>query len=129
MNDSAITARKLVSQKAAPPGRPVNLCVSIENIAKQPKSDTDLNIAISELPNAQRLAYVSYECALEVKGIKTYQDAYDWINKNYPHEDYALPKFPAWKANLIRARKNLGLMKNTPRRGRTGRNIVEESQI
>lgn len=109
----------------------LDLFMRIENIAKQPevKSDVDLEIAISELPAAQQIAYRAYECAMRVDGIKTYKDAYKWINETYPEGDYALPQFTAWRGNLIRARKNIGKMKNTSRSGRGNRNIVQQDQI
>jgi hypothetical protein len=68
-----------------------------------------------------------YKRAVDVLGDCEDREAYDWLKEH--DEDRSLPNFATWARYLREARKRLGLPKNTPRYGRTGRSIVRPDEL
>lgn len=103
----------------------------LKNISKPISEDNetskDEELRITLTP-AQERAYQSYVITESQLTKCTDHEAYDWLVEN-GIQDYDLPSFETWQRYVRKGRKYYGTQKNESRKGRTGRSIVNSSQI
>ena len=80
------------------------------------------------LTPAHLRAYQSYQFAESKLEVCTDDEAYKWL-KDEEIEDYTLPAFETWQRYVREGRKFHDTQKNTSRKGRTGRSIINEHEI
>jgi len=88
----------------------------------------------SGLTKAERLAYQSYEYAINTKEAElseaTDRQIHQWLKENGCSDpDYCLPSFETWSRYVRQGRWVHATQKNTLRKGRTGRSIAKVDQI
>jgi hypothetical protein len=96
---------------------------------RKPRKASPAADPLKALPPSRVKAYCQHKEAIEaLGGSATDREAYDWFAEH--GEGELAESFESWSKYVRDARKALGQLRNTPRRGReTGRSIVRASDV